>query len=170
MRTMFLVLLLAAFSFSSAYASPSSGLMNRPSMISPHGDGAAGAIAPPRPMSAVIKDATLPGYSNMKIGEAFEKYGYFKQKQWYEAKGATGKFYVDFRGSSPTGWFDFKSRRAGIAEKGVVLKFVIYPSGEYSIVMASRTVLTKDGKTTAYPIPDIKSVVDAIYGNKKLDL
>ncbi|MBJ6802477.1 hypothetical protein [Geomonas propionica] len=170
MRTLFAVVLLILFSFASAYASPSPELMmNRASMISPHGDGTAG-LGPARPMADVIKDATLPGYPKVKIGEAFGKYGYFKQKQWYETRGAAGNFYVDFRGSSPTGWFDFKGRRAGIAEKGLVLKFVIYPSGEYGIVMASKTVQTKDGKTTAYPIPDIKGVVDAIYANKKLDL
>ncbi|MBU5615187.1 hypothetical protein [Geomonas azotofigens] len=170
MRIMLVLALLAVVSFSGAYASPSPEvMMNRPSMISPHGGGT-GGLGPARPMADVIKDATLPGYPNKKIGDAFEKYGYFKEKHWYETRGAAGNFYVDFRGSSPTGWFDFKGRRAGIAEKGVVLKFVIYPSGEYGIVMASKTVQTKDGKTTAYPIPDIKGVVDAIYANKKLDL
>lgn len=169
MRIMIVLVLLVVASFSGAYASPSPDLMQRASMISPHGDGT-GGLGPARPMAAVIKDATLPGYPNVKIGGAFEKYGYFKEKQWYETKGAGGNFYVDFRGSSPTGWFDFKGRRAGISGKGLVLKFVIYPSGEYGVVMASKTVQTKDGKTTATPIPDIKGVVDAIYANKKLDL
>ncbi|MBJ6752225.1 hypothetical protein [Geomonas anaerohicana] len=170
MRIVFVPLLLALFVVPGVFASPSPEIMmNRPSMISPHGDGTAG-LGPARPMADVIKDATLPGYPDVKIGTAFEKYGYFKEKHWYETRGTGGNFYVDFRGSSPTGWFDFKGRRAGIAEKGVVLKFVIYPSGEYGIVMASKTVQTKDGKTTATPISNIKGVVDAIYANKKLDL
>lgn len=169
MRTMFVLVLLGLFLAPSVFASPSPSLVGGPSMISPHGDGTAG-LGPARPMADVIKDATLPGYPRVKIGEAFGKYGYLKEKHWYETRGAAGNFYVDFRGSSPTGWFDFKSRRAGITEKGVLLKFVIYPSGEYGIVMASKTVQTKDGKTTAYPISNIKAVVDAIYANRKLDL
>lgn len=171
MRMMFALVVFASLSLQPAYASPAPELMKKPSMISPHG-GSADISATPSPvgMAAVIKGATLPGYPKMKIGEAFEKYSYFKQKRWYETRAATGNFYVDFCGSAPAGWFDFKARRSGISEKGVVVKFVIYPSGEYGIVMASRTVLTKDGKTTAYPLSNIKGVVDAIYNNKKLDL
>jgi hypothetical protein len=117
----------------------------------------------------VIRRGSLANYRGM-VGDAFDRYRYFKVKEWREARGATGSIYVDFYGAVPTGLLDVKSRLAGIASKGVVVKFVIYPNGEYGIVMVTKTVVMKDGKSSATPIADIKEVVDAIYGNKKLDL
>ncbi|GFO66092.1 hypothetical protein GMPD_40110 [Geomonas paludis] len=118
----------------------------------------------------VIKGATLDGYRSMKVGEAFDRYSHFKMKDWREARGAAGTIYVDFYGSAPTGLLDVKGRMAGISSKGLVVKFVIYPNGEYGVVMVTKTVVMKDGKSGASPVSDIKSVLDAIYANKKLDL
>lgn len=163
--TLFLTLALAGGALA---ALPPAG--DKPAQVmNPHG--ASGA----QPVTSfgivdVIKGATLPMYKGMKIGEAFERYSHFKVKKWRDARGAGGAFYVDFCGSNPTSWFDFKSRRAGVSEKGIVVKFVVYPNGEYGVVMASKTVLTRDGKSTIAPLPDVKSVVDAIYNNRKLDL
>ncbi|UPU36734.1 hypothetical protein M1B72_03220 [Geomonas paludis] len=137
-------------------------------VVNPHGASGAQPLAGGG-LAEVIRSATLNNYRSMKVGEAFDRYSHFKVKAWREARGAAGTIYVDFCGSTPTGFLDFKTRREGITSKGVEVKFVIYPNGEYGIVMVSKTVV-KDGRTTRYPMPDIKGVVDAIYANKKLDL
>ncbi|GAW68856.1 hypothetical protein GPEL0_01f5389 [Geoanaerobacter pelophilus] len=121
-------------------------------------------------MAGAIKGVTLSGYPKMKIGEAFENYRYFKQKSWRETRGAAGTWYVDFTGSAPASWLDFKAKREGISASGIEVKFAVYPNGEYGVVMVSRTVVKSDGKTNRYPLPDVKSVLDAIYSNRKIDL
>lgn len=121
-------------------------------------------------MIEVIKGATLPGYANAKIGDALDRYSHFKTKQWREVRSSGGIFYVDFVASAPPRLLDLKSRWAGISSSGIEVKFAIYPNGEYGVVMVSRTVVKSDGKTNRYPLPDVKSVLDAIYSNRKIDL
>ena len=170
MRMMFSIVFIAALSLQVAYASPAPEVMNKPSMASPHGAASTGATAAPGGMAATIKGATLPGYQRVKIGEAFEKYRHFKQKSWRETRGAAGTMYVDFSASAPPRWLDFKAKREGISSSGIEVKFAIYPNGEFGVVMVSRTVVKTDGTTSRYPMADVKSVLDAIYSNKKLDL
>lgn len=121
-------------------------------------------------MIEVIKGASLPGYTNTKIGEAFDRYSHFKSKNWRETRGTAGTSYVDFIGSAPPRLLDLKSRWAGISASGIEVKFVVYPNGEYGVVMVSRTVVKSNGKADRYPLPDVKSVLDAIYSNRKIDL
>lgn len=144
-------------------------------------NGAKGAAAIHGPMGApppgktlgmieVIKGAMLPGFASVKIGDALDRYSHFKIKQWREVRGSGGTFYVDFVGSAPPRLLDLKSRLAGISSNGIEVKFAVYPNGEYGVVMVSRTVVKTDGKTNRYPLPDVKSVLDAIYSNRKIDL
>ena len=132
-----------------------------------HGGGN-GAMGPPQGMAAVIQDATLRGYTKAKIGEAFGNYRYFKKKEWSEARGARGTFYVDFVGLSPVGWFDFTARKNGISSRGIEVKFVIHPDGAYEVGMVSKVVVKTDGKTYRYPQADITSILDAVYANKEI--
>lgn len=181
MRVMFAVILFASLSLRLAFASPAPELMKKPTMnphggamrgtMSPHGAPAgSGATASPVGMAAVIKSVTLPGYPKLKVGEAFENYRHFKQKSWRETSTVAGTVYVDFTGSAPARWLDFKAKREGISASGIEVKFAVYPNGEYGVVMVSRTVVKSDGKTNRYPLPDVKSVLDAIYSNRKIDL
>ncbi|WP_026842668.1 hypothetical protein [Citrifermentans bremense] len=182
MRLMLTVILFASLSLRLACASPAPELPKKPSMnphggamgggsISPHG-APSGSIATAGPvgMTAAIKGVTLSGYPKMKVGEAFDNYRHFKQKSWRETTSVGGTVYVDFTGSAPARWLDFKAKREGISASGIEVKFAIYPNGEYGVVMASRTVVKTDGKTNRYPLPDVKSVLDAIYSNRKIDL
>jgi hypothetical protein len=121
-------------------------------------------------MIEVIKGATLPGYAKMKIGDAMDRYSHFKTKQWREVRSSGGTFYVDFVASAPPRLLDLKSRWAGISSSGIEVKFAVYPNGEYGVVMVSKTVVKTDGRTNRYPLPDVKSVLDAIYSNRKIDL
>lgn len=127
-----------------------------------------GGKTAPKGMTGVIQDATLAGYKNVKIGEAFEKYRYFKTKEWSEARGKGDIFYVDFVGLSPVGWFNFDARRKGISSRGIVIKFVIHPNGTYGVGMVSKLEVKTDGKTNRYPLSDINSILDAIYANKEI--
>ena len=133
---------------------------------SPHGGGNSAMIRP-EGMTGVIQDAKLAGYNNLKIGDAFGKYRYFKKKAWSEARGTNGTFYVDFVGSTPAGWLDFASRKEGISARGIEVKFVIHPNGAYEVGMVSK-IEVKNGKTYRYPLGDIKRVLDAIYANREI--
>lgn len=171
MRIMFCLVLFAALSLQVAHALPAPEAMKKPSRISPHGAaGVPGAAATGVGMVAVVKGATLPGYAKVKIGEAFDNYRHFKQKSWRETSTAAGTVYVDFTGSTPPRWLDFKAKREGISASGIEVKFAVYPNGEYGVVMVSKTVVKTDGRTNRYPLPDVKSVLDAIYSNRKIDL
>lgn len=170
MRKLLLVLVLGAFSLTDmADAAHGDVSRSRPEAPSFHGGGKAPS-GPPKGMEDVIKDATLPAYKNIKIGEAFERYRHFRGKSWRVTRAGAGKSYVDFTGSAPSGFFDVKARRQGVSAKGVEVKFVIYPSGEYGVSMVSRVEVKYDGRINRSPIADASSVLDAIYNNRKIDL
>uniref|UniRef100_C6E605 Uncharacterized protein n=1 Tax=Geobacter sp. (strain M21) TaxID=443144 RepID=C6E605_GEOSM len=168
MRKMFVTVLIAAASLQgAAQAAPTPAPRHATSTT----NSAAGLPMPAASgMVDVIKGATLPNYKGKKIGDAFGSYSYFKQKGWRETRGSAGTVYVDFTGSAPARWLDFKAKREGVSASGIEVKFAIYPNGEYGVVMVSRTVVKTDGKTNRYPLPDVKSVLDAIYSNRKIDL
>ena len=140
----------------------------RSGSLSPHGTGAQSTESPGG-MVAVIKNIKLDGYPGIKIGEVFERYRHFNKKEWVETKGLNGNLYVDFYGYSSPGWFDFDKKKAGVASRGIEVKFAIYPNGSYSLAMVSKVEVLSDGKTMRYPLSDIKRVLDAIYANKKID-
>lgn len=167
MRKMFVTVLIVAASLQGvALAAPTPGLHATSTTSS-----AAGLPMPATSgMAEAIKGVTLPGYKGKKIGEAFGSYSHFKNKDWRETRGSAGTVYVDFTGSAPARWLDFKAKREGISASGIEVKFAIYPNGEYGVVMVSRTVVKTDGKTNRYPLADVKSVLDAIYSNRKIDL
>jgi hypothetical protein len=179
MRILLLIVLIVVLPlFTSAHATP--GLDGSMTAKSPHGGAPAGsgapsgrgnsAKAPLMDMTTVLKQATLSAYKDVKIGEAFEKYRYLKKKDWHETRAAAGTFYIDFTGYTPTAWFDFKAKREGISAKGIEVKFVIHSDGTYGVGMISRVEVKSDGKTYRYPLGDAKSVLDAIYANRKIDL
>jgi hypothetical protein len=120
-------------------------------------------------MVAVIQNATLPGYTNVKIGEALEKYKYFNKKEWRETHTPNGKIYVDFIGYFPSRWFDFRAIKEKIAARGIEIKFLIYPDGQYGIAMMSKVEIDSAGKMKKYPLEEVKSIMDAIYENKNCE-
>jgi hypothetical protein len=119
-------------------------------------------------MAEVIKEVTLTAYPKMKVGEAFQKYRHFKKKEWSETRDPKGTFYIDFIGTNPSPLLDFKARKQGISATGVEVKFVIYPNGSYNVAMISRVEVHKGGRVQRFPLPDQKSILDAIYENREV--
>lgn len=151
-----------------AVGSNTAGSAAQGTVVSPHGaSNAVGSVS--QGMVDVIKNATLPGYGTMKIGDAFGKHRHFKNKEWKETRAANGTTYVDFIGYNPSGWFDFKAKRAGISARGIEVKFVIYPGGAYGVSMVSKVEMRTNGKTYRYPSGDVKKVLDDIYANRKIN-
>lgn len=121
-------------------------------------------------MVGVVRDIVMAGYDKTTVGEAFGRYRYFKKKEWNETRSKGGVVYVDFVGLAPRGWFDFTSRNQGIAFRGVEIKFVIHPNGNFDVCMVSKVDVKDDGKIYRYPLNDIGKVLNAIYANKKIKL
>lgn len=119
-------------------------------------------------LAEAIKKKTLPAYPAMSIGKAFDSYSHFNKREWRETFVSKGKIYVDF-----IGWFDTKTLdpqniKNGISAKGVEIKFVLNPDGPFYVGMASKLEVKTDGKIYAYPLADIKVVLDSIYANREI--
>lgn len=116
----------------------------------------------------VLKGRSLIDFPASTIGQAFDGYAFFAQKEWSESRTPAGKAFVDFNGwfkSSSSGLFGGKGEAS---VKGIQVKFAVYPDGSYGVVMASKIVTKADGKNSYEPIADSKGVLDSIYGNKEI--
>lgn len=116
----------------------------------------------------VVKEIKLPGYTTSNIGDAFNNYRYFGSRKWRETRFPDGKIYIDFWGWFNTSKFDVALINNGITARGVEIKFVIYPDGAFRVAMISKIESRVDGKISAYPLEDKKSIMDAIYANKEI--
>lgn len=119
-------------------------------------------------MVPILKEQKLASYPNITIGKAFDGYEHFRKREWKETPSTNGKVFVDF-----TGWFENLSFsiadiKNGIRKRGVEVKFVIYPGGEYAVVMITKLVMDKDGAISRSPLDNTKPVLDAIYANKPI--
>lgn len=138
--------------------------------VNPYGGVSGAAPENPQGMSGVVQDIVMAGYGKSTIGEAFGRYRFFKKKEWSETRGKGGIVYVDFTGLASLGWFDFTAKKQGIASRGIEVKFVIYPGGDYGVGMVSKVEVKDDGKIYRYPLNDIGKVLNAIYANEKIKL
>ena len=116
----------------------------------------------------VIKKKNLPPYPSIPIGKAFDTYRYFTTHEWTETRADNGKVFIDF-----VGWFDEKSTGAAtgkgdLSAKGLAVKFVVEKDGTFGVVMISRLEKKPDGKMDAYPLEDIKGILDKIFGNTEI--
>ena len=119
-------------------------------------------------MVPILKEQKLASYPNMTIGKAFDGYEHFRKTEWKETPSTKGKVFVDF-----TGWFEnlsfsISDIKNGIRKRGVEVKFVIYPGGEYAVVMISKVVMNSDGVISRAPLDDKKMILDAIFANKPI--
>ena len=112
----------------------------------------------PVSLSGIVKNQSLPAYPAMTVGKAFDSYSHLTKKQWKETRGANGTVYIDF-----SGWLDGKTL-------GVEVKFVIDREGVFFVGMASKLEAMTDGRVFAYPLPDVKAILDSIYANKEIVL
>lgn len=120
--------------------------------------GGEAANSEPVSLSGIVKNQSLPAYPAMTVGKAFDSYSHLTKKQWKETHGANGTVYIDF-----SGWLDGKTL-------GVEVKFVIDREGVFFVGMASKLEAMTDGRVFAYPLPDVKAVLDSIYANKEIVL
>lgn len=116
----------------------------------------------------VIKNQVLPAYPSMTVGKAFDGYSYFVKKEWKETRGANGTMYIDL-----TGWFQKKSLgidaiKKGVFQQGIEVKFVINRDSVFFVGMVSKLEAKTDGNVYAYPLPDVKAVLDDIYANREI--
>jgi len=119
-------------------------------------------------MVSLLKDNKLSDYTNLTIGAAFDSYKFLEKKEWKESRSQNGKFYIDFTGwagSLPKG---IDSLKSGVSARGVNVKFVVNPGGEYYVTMISKLEARTDGKLNVVPFEDKKRILDAIYLNKEI--
>lgn len=116
----------------------------------------------------VVRKQTLPAYPEMTIGKAFDGYSYLTKKEWKETPSANGTIYIDFAGWFQGNQFSVDTIRRGISRQGVEVKFVIKPDGAFSVGMVSRLEATTAGTVNAYPLSDVKVIMDSIYSNKEI--
>lgn len=116
----------------------------------------------------VVRKQTLRAYPEMTIGKAFDRYSYLTRKEWKETQSAKGTIYIDYAGWFQGNQFSVDAIRKGISMQGVEVKFIIKPDGEFSVGMASRLEAATDGTVNAYPLSDVKVILDSIYSNKEI--
>ncbi|HEY6838704.1 MAG TPA: hypothetical protein VI389_08180 [Geobacteraceae bacterium] len=119
-------------------------------------------------VAAAIRGKTLGDFKTMTIGEAFDNYRYFDKKEWKESGSGNGKIYVDFWGWFKESSIDAASKKNGIVARGVQIKFVVNPEGEFYVAMISRAEKGADNTEHDYPLDDKQSILNAIYGNKEI--
>lgn len=117
----------------------------------------------------VFKDKKLADYPSATIEEAFGRYAFLTKKEWKVQSSPRGKnVYIDF-----TGWFDSKTidssaKKDNVRERGVEVKFVVYPDGSFRAAMVSKLEIKADGKRYAYPYEDLSDVLVKIYANQEI--
>ena len=153
------LLLLASFAF--AQEPGGSVKKQNPAELQVHGSGGSSKGIP---LSAVIKEKKLSNYPDVTIGDVFSNYKYFSKVEWQEYQSASGKIYIDCTGQLKKKgfWNNVHNQQA------VEVKFVVYPTGDFGVVMVSRIDYKNKGKIEKYPVADIKGVIDRIYANKEI--
>jgi hypothetical protein len=133
-----------------------------------HGGGV--LVAPVNPsdgesgLAKALKNAKLANYRSKTIGEAVDGYRYFTKREWKETRTSSGKMYVDF-----TGWFN-KSNfdTSSVVQRGVGIKFMVRPDGNYAVVMVSKVEIRTDGVVHSDPLPESSPILNKIYGNTEI--
>lgn len=116
----------------------------------------------------MLKTQKLANYTSATIGDAIDNYRYFSKVQWKEYPASNAKYYFDVTGTLKKRFLESFTGRDDIASRFLEVKFVLYPSGDYAVVMVTLIELKHGGKIVKKPISDMKSVLDKIYGNQEI--
>lgn len=116
----------------------------------------------------IVKGKSFDQNKSITIGNAFDGYKYFSRKEWKQSPASNGKIFIDFVGWYKAGILDAVVSNNRNAVKGVEVKFVITPNGEFYVAMVSKLETGADGKLVAHPMEDPKSFMDTIYTNKEM--
>lgn len=133
-----------------------------------HSARAGAKVDGPVGFSTVISKQILPDFPSMTFGKAIERYSHFEKTEWRETFLKNEKMYVDFIGWKDSKKIDAKLREKGITAQGIEIKFMIVTDKPFSIAMVSRLESTVDGKISAYPLVDVKGILNALYENKEI--
>ena len=117
-------------------------------------------------LAGALKKAKLAGFPAKTVGAAFDDYRYFSKREWRETRTVGGKIYVDF-----TGWFKIgllESIKGGLSSRGIGVKFLVNPDGNWGAVMVSRIEQKTDGMMNNQPIEDLNGILKKIYENKEI--
>ena len=119
-------------------------------------------------MVTALKKNKLADFQGATIGEAFDSYRYLKQKEWKSEELKSGQSVVDY-----TGWFEARTLndqavKAGVAGRGLDVKFVIEASGKYYVLMISMLETRSDGTTSRYRIDNTAGILGKIYDNQEI--
>jgi hypothetical protein len=115
-------------------------------------------------LAKVLKNVKLPSHPSKTFGEAVDSYRYFSKKEWKETHSSNGKVYVDFTGWLKKNSLDFSE----VSERGVGIKFLVKPDGNYAVVMVSKLEIKTDGKMFSDPQSDISGILNKLYKNVEL--
>ncbi len=113
-----------------------------------------------------VKNSTLPFNKDMKIGDALDKYKYFKSKSWEKLDNDTDDKVVQFKGKLPWSGQNFGKTDMMYDNAFFIVQFTIFPD---SSVKISKIEIERDivhYGVRIEPLEDKKNeILNAIYTN-----
>jgi len=165
-RPFYICLIILASLISGACKKAGPDISSKPkSAASIHGSGeqtAASSIAD------TLKTQKLVNFDSITIGNAFDSYKYFTNKEWLDAPAQGGKLMVRFIGWLDPGKVGDEALKRGVTGKGIEVRFEITHDGSYSASTAFRLEAQSDGRVNAYEMDNLADVLTRIYANKKI--
>lgn len=116
----------------------------------------------------LAKRQTLPDYPLKTVGAAFDSYSHVVTNEWLVSEGDRGKIFIDYIGWLAEKKLEKTAPERGVSAQGVAVKFIIDETGVFGVVMISKVEKHKDNAISAYPIENLKGMLDKIYGDREI--
>jgi hypothetical protein len=136
-----------------------------------HGDSMeTNTAVPKRSITDELKKIHLNGYPQKTIGAAFDSYNKVASREWHEALGRDGKYYVDFICWFPSLATSVAAKKAGATKQGLNIKFAIQDDGTAYVTLGMKLAMMPDGNvvTEVVPLVDVPKIIDVIYADREL--
>ncbi len=120
---------------------------------------------------SMVKKGTLEFDKSISIGQAFDKYKYFKKTEWKELVTDNGKKVVQVEGIVDFKLFPedfYVIDKENIQEARIVAQFTINKDDTFNLSYYGQEMIKIDGKEDAVRLNDygVKRGIKAIYENK----
>lgn len=120
---------------------------------------------------SMVKKGTLEFDKSISIGQAFDKYKYFKKTEWKELVTDNGKKVVQVEGIVDFKLFPedfYVIGKENIQEARIVAQFTINKDDTFNLSYYGQEMIKIDGKEDAVRLNDygVKMGIKAIYENK----
>lgn len=120
---------------------------------------------------SMVKKGTLEFDKSISIGQAFDKYKYFKKTEWKELVTDNGKKVVQVEGIVDFKLFPedfYVIGKENIQEARIVAQFTINEDDTFNLSYYGQEMIKIDGKEDAVRLNDygVKMGIKAIYENK----